>query len=1074
MAGKIFINYRRGDDPGFAGRLFDRLEEAFTAERIFIDIDNIEPGLDFVRVLEDQVDACDVLLAVIGPNWLTAKDEAGARRLDNPNDFVRIEIESGLKLGKRIIPVLVNNADMPRADDLPESLKPLSRRNAVRLTHERFRADAQGLVKQLEKALLDAEAAHQAARTAAEEAAKRRVEEEAAKAAEAERQQKEKTRLDAIAGLSAEQIAKAEELANWEFIKDSKDEPDYRDHIARFPQGVTLRMARTRLETILWAKLGFTPTAEALEGFLAEFPDGARAAEAAKTLAKLKAKTETRPPRASTRKKAEPAPAALKAEPTQAETEDSTAAPVTARKRWIGLAAMAVVYAFLAVLPSALGFGAAGFVIAALVGVALLWWFFAPVSKAERSETQATATAVDDELSWPAWAYAALAVSPLVCIFVHVANDADIFDHFDLMLYVSLAALIAALALAFAQRQTLSAAEIGLYWLGAALGAAFAVFASSAKTGWSYFGNNQGLAIGSIFAVVLLSAVGFAYWRRGRSSPLELAFYWLGSVLWLGLTAKVLFSFYGWNLLNATDTYFGFRAAGVVAALAIAAATALALLRYAKPRSTLGSEVGIYWLGCTTLALPALGWMFIGYQWNWYSTYGTSYQFASGCLAAFILAAVSAGFLAYRRLHALKALEVACYWFGLTLTAMFAAASAGSLVTPGWDTSGNSGWTSNNSLVLAAALTVAAALAYWWWRPAMAAHRLSAKTAANMQVQPRASAATAERGDEAIGWPAWTYAALAIVPLLYASVLYATELGMFEPLLTFFLYVCFAALIAGPVLALAQLTRLRGAEVGLYWLGAALGGALAIMLRAYQTGWTWTVLSSEQGGFVVLLGIIVFTAAVIAYSRRDRLTPVELSLYWLGCVFWGALTLRSLFMNADLRLLSAPDTYAAARASGLMVALALAASSALALLFYRKSDRARGSEVGVYWLGCVLITLLFIPWLFDGNEWNWYGESNATNQLASGLLLGFVVAAISAAVLIYLRRAALGALELGCYWAGLTIAALAAFALNVYTGAVWGARELVVLGIALAAAAAITYWWNRPALAGASGNGLAT
>ncbi|MET0688318.1 MAG: toll/interleukin-1 receptor domain-containing protein [Methyloceanibacter sp.] len=134
MAGKIFINYRRGDDPGFAGRLFDRLEEAFTADRIFIGIDNIEPGLDFVRVLEDQVDRCDVLLAVIGPNWLTAKDENGERRLDNPNDFVRIEIESGLKLGKRIVPVLVNNAEMPRSEHLPESMRPLARRNAVRLT----------------------------------------------------------------------------------------------------------------------------------------------------------------------------------------------------------------------------------------------------------------------------------------------------------------------------------------------------------------------------------------------------------------------------------------------------------------------------------------------------------------------------------------------------------------------------------------------------------------------------------------------------------------------------------------------------------------------------------------------------------------------------------------------------------------------------------------------------------------------------------------------------------------------------------------------------------------------------
>src|SRR5436190_5056673 len=154
MQGKIFINYRRGDEPGFAGRLFDRLEQAFKPEQLFMDVDSIAPGHDFVRVLEDQVGQCDVLLAIIGPDWVGAQDGESRRRLDDANDFVRIEIESGLKLGKRVIPVLISNAQMPRPEELPE--KPLARRNAVRLTHERFRADAQGLVKVLETALDEA------------------------------------------------------------------------------------------------------------------------------------------------------------------------------------------------------------------------------------------------------------------------------------------------------------------------------------------------------------------------------------------------------------------------------------------------------------------------------------------------------------------------------------------------------------------------------------------------------------------------------------------------------------------------------------------------------------------------------------------------------------------------------------------------------------------------------------------------------------------------------------------------------------------------------------------------------
>ena len=288
MVGKIFINYRREDSPGVALALFGRLEQSFPTEQLFMDVEGgIIAGDDFVRALEEQVNACDVMLALIGPQWLTLKDEMGQRRLDNPQDFVRIEIESALRLGKRVIPVLVQKTEMPRADALPEPLKPLARRNAVKLTHERFKADAQGLIKALEDALAGAEAAKQqaATKTAAEE--QRRAAEQTAKAEEAARAEKERARLDAIAGLSPEHIAKAEELANWDFIKTGENSQDFRDHLARFPKGVTERMAWTKLEALVWAGLAQPIDASSLQGFLAEFPNGAHAAEVKSKLEEL-------------------------------------------------------------------------------------------------------------------------------------------------------------------------------------------------------------------------------------------------------------------------------------------------------------------------------------------------------------------------------------------------------------------------------------------------------------------------------------------------------------------------------------------------------------------------------------------------------------------------------------------------------------------------------------------------------------------------------------------------------------------------------------------------------------------
>jgi TIR domain len=85
MAGRIFINYRRDDSIGTAGRLHDRLAQAFGRKNIFMDVDHIPPGVDFVNHLNAQVAACDVFLAVIGPNWLAAKDDGGHRRIDNPD-----------------------------------------------------------------------------------------------------------------------------------------------------------------------------------------------------------------------------------------------------------------------------------------------------------------------------------------------------------------------------------------------------------------------------------------------------------------------------------------------------------------------------------------------------------------------------------------------------------------------------------------------------------------------------------------------------------------------------------------------------------------------------------------------------------------------------------------------------------------------------------------------------------------------------------------------------------------------------------------------------------------------------
>jgi tetratricopeptide (TPR) repeat protein len=155
MAGKIFINYRRDDSIGMAGRLHDRLAHTFGRARLFMDVDHIPAGTDFVAHLNSQVAECEVILVVIGPNWLGVKDENGGRRLDDPDDFVAIEIAGALARDIRVIPVLVDGARMPKASELPDSLKPLARRHAVDVRHAHFGHDAEALVARMREVLCD-------------------------------------------------------------------------------------------------------------------------------------------------------------------------------------------------------------------------------------------------------------------------------------------------------------------------------------------------------------------------------------------------------------------------------------------------------------------------------------------------------------------------------------------------------------------------------------------------------------------------------------------------------------------------------------------------------------------------------------------------------------------------------------------------------------------------------------------------------------------------------------------------------------------------------------------------------
>lgn len=152
VVSKIFISYRRDDSAGYSGRVHDRLQREFGGNPLFMDVDSIPLGVNFSKVLGEEVAKCDTLLAVIGPGWLEARDEKGHRRLDNPDDFVRIEIGKALKRGISVIPILLEGIRVPKADQLPDDLKELALRNGLDVRHASFSEDMDRLIRGLKGA----------------------------------------------------------------------------------------------------------------------------------------------------------------------------------------------------------------------------------------------------------------------------------------------------------------------------------------------------------------------------------------------------------------------------------------------------------------------------------------------------------------------------------------------------------------------------------------------------------------------------------------------------------------------------------------------------------------------------------------------------------------------------------------------------------------------------------------------------------------------------------------------------------------------------------------------------------
>ena len=161
---KIFISYRRDDSEAFTGRLCDCLRNQYGEESVFLDVDNIPYGVDFPTHLSSALRECDAVLVIIGENWLQSQSK-GSRRLDDPQDFVRIEVETALVKDIPVVPITVKNTPMPCEEELPETLRPLAYRNACAVDSGRdFRHHVDRLIANLDNLISPSQAKQHAPR----------------------------------------------------------------------------------------------------------------------------------------------------------------------------------------------------------------------------------------------------------------------------------------------------------------------------------------------------------------------------------------------------------------------------------------------------------------------------------------------------------------------------------------------------------------------------------------------------------------------------------------------------------------------------------------------------------------------------------------------------------------------------------------------------------------------------------------------------------------------------------------------------------------------------------------------
>jgi hypothetical protein len=153
MPVSIFVSYRRDDTAATAGRLRDRLAREFGPKNVFMDIDNIPAGVDSAKHLQVKLANCDLMVALIGARWLTIANSSGIPRIQEPDDYVRMELSAALSSGLKLVPVLVDGASMPAESRLPVPLQPLSKLNAVELRNSQFRWDAARVVEKLSQTL---------------------------------------------------------------------------------------------------------------------------------------------------------------------------------------------------------------------------------------------------------------------------------------------------------------------------------------------------------------------------------------------------------------------------------------------------------------------------------------------------------------------------------------------------------------------------------------------------------------------------------------------------------------------------------------------------------------------------------------------------------------------------------------------------------------------------------------------------------------------------------------------------------------------------------------------------------